>query len=831
MLGDVIASLVSQFLCKFPAAEFGFRSNLIEDGAIMNTLKYPHDQPSLFRLLAALTASFALTIVANAQDADTDAGEEELFAMEEIIVTGTASAGRTKFESSVGISTFNSDQIAKQAPASTADLISAVPGFWVESTAGTTQGNVFARGIIQDGGYRYVGLMEDGIPIYPMFELSFYNPDQFVRVDATIERVEAVRGGTSPIFTTGAVGGTINFVTKPPTNEAEGILKGTVTDYSMYGVEGYWGGPLSDEWGLSVGGYYRVSDGIRDPGYDADEGGQLRVKLVRWFDDGELQIFAKYINDKSLFVVPIPLRGPGEPVAANGGDPGDYSLHSADIAAAPLPPSAAEVGLQGSNLEDGIHPDLFTIGAILSYDLSDTLRLTNAFRLTDGEVRFDGIFPGGAPVTGTDFATGAGVAPNFTVLRTGSSFGANDLVQNHGHWVVDKQFEAIQNDLRLSFLFENHDLTLGLYFADYSMEDRWSLGNLLLMDVSDQPNRLLLPGVTDPNGFTLYSFFNLAADYDAQTLGLYVSDEWQVTDQLRIDLGIRYDDEDIDASISNGVFGVDLDGDPATTYDISALAGAARTNSSPSFNQTSYSIGFNFDLNDEHALFGHYTDSAKLPSFDDVRGGTLINDEVSNIEFGYKTSLDLVALFVTLFQTEFDNVTFQDILADGSTVVRQAGTRTRGIEIEGVWEPVEAFSLAFSVTQQDPEYVSFTGASIDNTGNQIRRIPKSMVRLTPTYSFADDRGRVYLTYSHIDSRFANDENTIELPSYDKLDAGIIYDVSDVLSLQLNVDNLTDEVGLTEGNPRTDLGAGGVGEVFNARPLFGTSFKASATYRF
>ena len=206
MLGDAIASPLNQFLCKFPAAEFGFRSNLIEDGAIMNTLKYPHDQPSLFRLLAALTASFALTIVANAQDADTDAGEEELFAMEEIIVTGTASAGRTKFESSVGISTFNSDEIAKQAPASTADLISAVPGFWVESTAGTTQGNVFARGIIQDGGYRYVGLMEDGIPIYPMFELSFYNPDQFVRVDATIERVEAVRGGTSPIFTTGAVG-------------------------------------------------------------------------------------------------------------------------------------------------------------------------------------------------------------------------------------------------------------------------------------------------------------------------------------------------------------------------------------------------------------------------------------------------------------------------------------------------------------------------------------------------------------------------------------------------------------------------------------------------
>ena len=139
-----------------------------------------------------------------------------MFGVEEVIVTGTAVAERTKFESSVAISTFNAEDIAQQAPASSADLISAVPGFWVESTAGTTQGNVFARGIIQDGGYRYVGLMEDGIPIYPVFELSFYNPDQFVRVDETIERVEALRGGTAPIFTAGAVGGTINFVTQSP---------------------------------------------------------------------------------------------------------------------------------------------------------------------------------------------------------------------------------------------------------------------------------------------------------------------------------------------------------------------------------------------------------------------------------------------------------------------------------------------------------------------------------------------------------------------------------------------------------------------------------------
>jgi len=283
--------------------------------------------------------------------------EQSLFGVEEVIVTGTGVPERTKFDSSVAVSTFSARDIAQQAPVSSADLISAVPGFWVESTAGTTQGNVFARGIIQDGGYRFVSLMEDGIPIYPVSELSFYNPDQFVRLDATVERVEALRGGTSPIFTAGAVGGTINFVTRSPLAEPQALVKVGFSDYNLYRTDVTWNGLLNDEWGLAVGGYYRRSDGVRNPGYTADDGGQLRVKLGRSFEHGSVEVFAKYIDDRSLFVVPIPLTGnPADPHGLNGADPGTYALQSEDLARAGLPPSAAEVGLQDSDLRDGIHP-------------------------------------------------------------------------------------------------------------------------------------------------------------------------------------------------------------------------------------------------------------------------------------------------------------------------------------------------------------------------------------------------------------------------------------------------------------------------------------------
>ncbi|HEX6998413.1 MAG TPA: TonB-dependent receptor [Gammaproteobacteria bacterium] len=778
-------------------------------------------------------ASLAIPLASLAQPPATE--EEEAvapLAMEEIVVTGTASPERTKYESSVAITTFEAQDIAREAPLSTADLMHAVPGFWVESTSGTTQGNVFARGIIQDGGYRYVGLMEDGLPVYPVFELSFYNPDQFVRVDRTLRRVEVVRGGTAPIFTAGAVGGSINFITKNP-REGDSEFGLTIGDFDFYRLDAYWGAPVSDDWALGIGGYYRVSDGIRDPGYRADEGGQIRATLVRELDRGQLELYAKYLDDKSLFVVPIPLRGdPGDPDGVLPGlDPGDYSLHSEDLAAAGLPVSADEVGLRDSDLEDGIHPRLRTTGLTLDLDLNDTLNLVERFRYTDGDVRFDGIFPGPAPVTGAEFAAERGVAPAFSVARTGQPFAPTGLVQEHGHWVIDKQYEAVQNDVRLNFIRDRHDFTVGLYFADYEMADRWSLGNLLLMDAASRPNRLLLTGVTSPEGFTRYSTLNLIADYDATELGLYLADEWQLTEALRLDFGVRYDDEDIDARISDGVSDVDLDGNPATPYDVASLAGSQFTDSSHSFDNTAWSIGFNYELNGTHAFFGHYTDSAKLPHFDDVRNDVLQKDNVTNLEIGYKNSFDNLGMFVTLFQTEFDNVPFNDILPDGTVLMRRAETQTRGVEVEGLYRPIDQFGLEFSVTVQDPQYENFTGAELDNTGNQIRRIPETIARIIPTYYLPNGRGEAYLRVSYIDDRFSNDENTILLPSYTKIDAGFTYDVTNSLSLQIVGDNLTDEVGLTEGNPRTDIGAGGIGGLYLARPLFGRSFRVSADYRF
>ena len=751
------------------------------------------------------------------------------YGMDEVVVTGTASRRRTKYESSVGISTFDRADIERQSPSSTADLISAVPGFWVESTAGTTHGNVFARGIVQDGGYRYVGLLEDGLPMYPVFELSFYNPDQFIRLSESVRRVEAVRGGTAPIFTSGAVGGTINFVN----DRDPGLwLKASVSDFDSRALDAWWSAAPGDAWRVSLGGYARTSEGIRHPGYPADRGGQLRAAVQRTFADSEVEVYGKYLDDRSLFVVPVPLRGnPAHPIAVDGTPAGEYSLHSDDLRAAGLPPSAAEVGLGDGDLADGIHPRLRVAGVRFEHAWHSGLSVENHARHTDGEVTFNGIFTGAAPVTGLEFAAEREVAPDYRYAATGEPFDPAFLVQNHGHWAIRKRYRALQNDTRLHLPLERHELTLGAYYADFSMKDRWSLGNLLLADVSNRPRRLLLPGATDEAGFTRYSFLNLSADYDGRLAALYVADEVTLTDRLRLDFGARHDRQRIDASVSTGVPDVDLDGDPATPWDLASLAGPERIRSRRDFSHTSWSLGFNYEFTDRHAAFGHFTRSAKLPHFDDVRNGALAEDRVTNAEIGYKTSLEDLALFLTAYHTVFDNVPFSDVLVDGSIVLRQARTRTFGLEVEGVYEPAEGVALRFAATLQDPQYRKFSGTSVDNSGNRVRRIPQTMLRLAPSVAFAGGRGRLFISFSHYGKRYANDENTIELPDYIELDAGVQYAFNDTWSAQLNVNNLSDEVGLTEGNPRTDMGTSGIGQLYNARTLFGRSLTFAVRYSF
>ena len=70
-----------------------------------------------------------------------------------------------------------------------------------------------------------------------------------------------------------------------------------------------------------------------------------------------------------------------------------------------------------------------------------------------------------------------------------------------------------------------------------------------------------------------------------------------------------------------------------------------------------------------------------------------------------------------------------------------------------------------------------------------------------------------------------------LPAYGILSAGALINVGPRLLLNVSVDNITNELGLTEGNPRQGFTQSVVNGYFYGRGIIGTNVLASLTYKF
>jgi iron complex outermembrane receptor protein len=96
----------------------------------------------------------------------------------------------------------------------------------------------------------------------------------------------------------------------------------------------------------------------------------------------------------------------------------------------------------------------------------------------------------------------------------------------------------------------------------------------------------------------------------------------------------------------------------------------------------------------------------------------------------------------------------------------------------------------------------------------------------------DDRWRARTGHgagTYIGDRWADQANLSCLPSYKTLDLGALASIGANWEVPVAATNLTNELGLTEGNSRL-TGAQSSGPI-NARPIFGRAVEASLLYRF
>lgn len=794
---------------------------------------------------------------------------------DEIIVTGRAGVDqRTKEQTSYSVTNIDQEKLRLQGPTSVTESLKSVPGFWVEASGGEASGNVRARGIPVDG-YGSITLLEDGIPVQQDPALGYLNGDQAFRLDETIDRIEVVRGGPASIFYSNAPAGAVNYIPRTVGAKAEGVAKYTVGDYGLNRIDAWYGAPVGD-WKLSAGGFYRYDNGVRDPGFHGDDGGQFRITAARDFSNGKLSFDVKRMDDTVYLDLGIPMRiDPDGKIRAVPGFNGNYGT-----LAGPETAEASMVTAGGGNFgfdnTEGTHVTRTQLTGNLEVQIGDGFTLTDRIRYDDTNTLRNGVYPNTVESGTTYLASVAGAlgtyAPGATALQLrynnspNTVFSANQngngLIVLAGLRSVTSPFKELMNDARLSRKFElgdqTHDVTLGFYTADVSQDfSRYS--SSALTDVEDNARLLNLVAVNatggvvstlTADGINRYGYEWADANGRATTTAFYLTDEWQITQRFRLDAGVRWEQEHLTANVEQEQT---IKG---TTLPTSAmLTGNGQFfDYEHTFNKVGWTIGENYQFNDQSGLFARYTPTFRLPSLSAYTTANLTttNTTVSTPivqtmelgEIGYKFANKWADAYVTGFWTKYDNVSFQNYVFNSATSAVQttqnlyADTRTYGLELESGLFPVEWFDVTLNSTLENPKYVGLTymdsaGVLHNYSGNQLIRVPKVSIRIVPGFNLFNQRLRLQAAWEWEGSRYVDTANSMILPHYDVLNLSARLALSEHFDIYGYVDNATNSFGLTEGNPRqgeiqnADAGA----NTFIARPILGRSFRLAMMYRF
>ncbi|MGH7507934.1 MAG: TonB-dependent receptor domain-containing protein [Gemmatimonadales bacterium] len=806
------------------------------------------------RLLGYRPQTVSVTIVANQQTDQDFTLRRDPLQLQTMVVTGTQTP-RMNLDASVAVTTLTATEIEAAAPRSTTEMLRYVPGFTrVESSGGEVNQNIVMRGIL---GVEYVAFLEDGMPVFPTMHTFFMNADNLFRFDTNIERMEVVRGGSSPLFGSNTPGAIVNFINKAGGPEFGGTMRATGGTHGLARYDLNMNGPFGDDWRFSVGGFYRYDHGVRDPGYPGIRGGQLKANITRLLDNGSLRFSVKHINDRNQFILPLPFADPDNPDYVSGfSNYGSMNTPEGLDLRVPLP--SGDLTLP---LDNGLKTDATWFTADVALQLSDEWHLQNTAQVMRNDQEWNALLPFNALPSATYITAPAGEGGlGFPAGSTGQFFFTNhfdalgnplaydtpnDLVAPGGEWHVEKPLTAVQNQLSLRRSFGSNALSIGGYFANYTQDNRWFFTDILT-DVRDNPRFLDLvvtPGGGGPavnvtqNGFRKYLSNYVNGAGHATIVSGVVGGEVQLTERLRADLGVRVEyNTFVQSSENTAEF--DMDEDPATTYDNVIFGNNSFRHFTRDITDWSGSLGLNFRLNENVSLYGSGARGYKMPALDEFLNATAQEQvelfdsrEVLAGEVGVKYASGRVGVTVNGFYTKLKNIISQGAVIDpvtGATtwtIITDPETRSYGAEVEAFASPVEGLQLIGTGTFLEAEFASGT-----DIGSRLNGPPATIGNLAVAYSPRQATGLQFKgDWHYVGERFVDRAIGVTLPSYNYFNFGAGLAIPRA-GARINVDllNAFQSKGLEEGNPRLQT-PGSL--VFLARPLLPRRFQLSIEYEF
>ena len=771
---------------------------------------------------------------------------EDANVLDDVVVTGVVNP-RAKIKSSVSVTSLDVNQVQQSAPRSTAEIFRTIPGIRSESSGGEGNSNISVRGVpISSGGSKYLQIQEDGLPVLLFGDIAFATADIFTRFDGNVARIEAIRGGSASTLASNSPGGIINFISKTGKTEGGTMMTSFGLDYNNFRTDLDYGAKIGDGLYFHAGGFYRAGEGVRETGFTANNGGQVKFNVTKEFEKGSVTVYAKFLNDRAAAYMPMPVQVTGTNAnptwgSVNGFDATTGALQSIYLNHnVGLGPDGA---LRRESVSNGMHPISKSIGASANFDLDGGWKVTDNIRYSGNSGGFIAPFPaevGSASAIANSFGTGS----TLTYAKDGTPFNtANGLVARiHMFDTQLNNMNNFMNDLRVSKKFDKVGITAGYFKSIQNISMSW-LWNSYLQEVSDNNPRLInvtnaAGDLLSENGLYAYgtpAWGNLARNYDTQynVSAPYANLSVDATDKLSFEGGLRYDMGKVSGSFAGGTSSpFDINNDnviSAPEQNVFAVNTTNETAVNYDYDYVSYSVGANFLLTEKQSVFGRFSRGASakadriLFSGLNYLDGNKINalDFLTQAEIGYKQKFSKGYVYATAFHSKTDE---QGGYEATSNSIINNNYKSLGLELETAYNVNDDFNLRGGLTYTKAEITSG-----DNNGNEPRRQPKLMYNFMPTYKFSAKKNTLGLSFIGQTKAFAQDSNELVMNGFVIVNGFVEVEITKGLSVNLSGNNLLDTLAITE----TEEGSitANTTNYVRARPMPGRSVSMALSYRF
>lgn len=563
------------------------------------------------------------------------------------------------------------------------------------------------------------------------------DPGNTSRETFAVEQIEIYKGPTGVVAGRGTAGGALNIITKKPYDDRNFYNLST-----MIGTDGTRRVTADVNQVITPGVAFRGNLLYHESGV----AGRNEVEDERW--GGAFALAVKPSESFKVTVDYYRLRTDGLP---------DFGVPLNINAKVPW----AETGLSrdlwfGNAMRDFMKNESDILTTAVELKLSDAAKVTSRTRVGTNSTDYVASGP-----TGTN-------GPNVT-MNNPQRFQEADLVAN-------------QTDVTLKFHTGgwHHTLVAGV---EASKEE---IGRYSYTGLASATQPLFNPnpyrGLTNP---ALNNVGPRTWTYDAtiSTVAGYILDTVKLSEQWYINGGIRVDD-----------------------YERAQVAPTAANTATRQDTLVNWHAGIVFKPIPIASIYAAYATSmipagAELDATGVDYGGLALNvahlppEEVTSVEVGTKWELFNRRLLATaaLFQTEKENGR-EAAVAPSTQITATGAYRVRGVELGAQGKVTERWSVYGGLVVMETEVTASSTPRF--VGRRIANVPETQFSLLSKYQLTDKLtigGQAIYASDVLAGLFAAGDQGYYLPSHWRFDALAEYKLTDNISMQLNVLNLTDEV--------------------------------------